>query len=286
MNINDEIIRKSVFSKNGNGRRKRSFPKCLTDEEIEYLFNKYPDALTIEECSYRLKHNINVRPVCKICGKSVKYSDQPNAAFSKTCSLECGNKFRHINKTIAIQNKYGVDNVFRLDSVKKQIENTCIRKYGKISYLATPYCQNLSHSREAIIKGINTMKAKGVFKGGTSSQEIKILDILKTKFPDVIHSYKDDILYPFNCDFYIPSEDIWIELNFHWTHGFHRFNPNDKNDIIKLEIMKSKHDRYYDRAINVWTNSDPLKLKTAIDNDLNYKVFYNENEFYEWFNKY
>ena len=35
---------------------------------------------------------------------------------------------------------------------------------------------------------------------------------------DVITQYKDD-RYPFACNFYIPSLDLFIECNYHWTYG-------------------------------------------------------------------
>ena len=44
------------------------------------------------------------------------------------------------------------------------------------------------------------------------------LFFLKERYPDVITQYKDD-RYPFACDFYIPSLDLFIECNYHWTHG-------------------------------------------------------------------
>lgn len=38
-----------------------------------------------------------------------------------------------------------------------------------------------------------------------------------------------------------------------------------------MEIEKYK---YYNSAINVWTNRDILKFNTAINNNLNYQVLY------------
>ena len=46
---------------------------------------------------------------------------------------------------------------------------------------------------------------------------LKMLKIIKGN-EDIIRQYKSD-LYPFACDFYIPSLDLYIECNYHWTHG-------------------------------------------------------------------
>ena len=50
------------------------------------------------------------------------------------------------------------------------------------------------------------------------------------------------------------------------------------NDIEKLNKWKQKNTKFYNNAIDVWTKRDQLKIKTAKDNNLNYKVFYNEEE--------
>ena len=100
-------------------------------------------------------------------------------------------------------------------------------------------------------------------------------------FPkEVIHrQYKDD-RYPFNCDFYIESEDLFIEINGHWTHGNHPFDPNDAKDVEKLKMWeeKSSNHKFYKIAIYVWTELDVLKYKTAVDNKLNYRRYYYSDE--------
>lgn len=65
----------------------------------------------------------------------------------------------------------------------------------------------------------------------------------------------------------------------HWTHGNHQFDSNDEKDLEKLAIWKekAKTSKFYQTAINVWTERDPIKLKAAQDNNLNYKVYYSYN---------
>ena len=92
---------------------------------------------------------------------------------------------------------------------------------------------------------------------------------------NVIRWYSDD-RYPFVCDFYIPSKDLFIELDKHWTHGGHAFNELDLNDISKLEEWQErvKTSKYYKNAIYTWTILDVKKAKIAKKNNLNYKVIY------------
>ena len=108
-------------------------------------------------------------------------------------------------------------------------------------------------------------------KHGVSKTELEFYKYLISKFEkdDIIYDYMSD-LYPFKCDFYIKSLDLYIELNSLWTHGGHPFNKNDNKDSAKLNLWKSKQNKYYDIAVNVWSVSDVRKRNVAKRNNLNY----------------
>jgi hypothetical protein len=91
---------------------------------------------------------------------------------------------------------------------------------------------------------------------------------------NVIRQYKDS-RYPFNCDFYIKSEDLFIELNLSWTHGKKPFT-GDSEDLKTLNIWKTKakDSAYYAGAIKTWTERDPIKFTTAKENNLKYLSIY------------
>ena len=95
---------------------------------------------------------------------------------------------------------------------------------------------------------------------------------------DIIRQYRSE-LYPFNCDFYIKSENLYIELNYSWTHGNHPFNKDNQEDQQLLESWKQRADgsNYYKAAAYVWSFSDPLKLETARKNNLNFRFIYPNN---------
>lgn len=121
----------------------------------------------------------------------------------------------------------------------------------------------------------NTMKVNKSFN--KSSVEEKMFVDLCDKYGenDVYRQYSDE-RYPFACDFYIPSEDLFIELNAHWTHGPHPFNELDCEDIKLLTLWKSKatETNMYAVAIDVWTRRDVLKQRVAKENNLNYLAIY------------
>ena len=164
---------------------------------------------------------------------------------------------------------------------------TMMKKYGVKYYALTTEFKNKWTDKNFVKnrqnKIIATKKKNGTLN--TSLVEDKLYLKLKNKYSGAIHHYTTDPRYPFECDFYIPSQDLFIELNFHWTHGLEPFNENNLKHIEKLNLWKSKNTKFYKTAIDVWTKRDPLKLETFNKNNLNYKIFYTEKEFNDWFNK-
>ena len=159
-------------------------------------------------------------------------------------------------------------------------------KYGVDNYSKTLYVDKI------VKKRYNTMKKNKSFNRRSKS-EIRCFELLKTKFPDVEHSYYDKERYPFNCDMYVPSQDLFIECHFGFAHGGEPFDSNDIKHLKEIEKCKIKQKEFrfdgkkkdgYAEKIKVWTESDPKKLKTFINNKLNYKIFYKESEFLNWFN--
>ena len=76
-----------------------------------------------------------------------------------------------------------------------------------------------------------------------------------------------------------PKYGRFLELN-------HRTNTKWSNeDLEKLEYWKSKHTKYYDIAVRVWSISDVNKRNIAEKNNLNYLEFWNINEAERWIEK-
>lgn len=161
-----------------------------------------------------------------------------------------------------IMDRFGTDNVAKLDSIQTQIRDTNIAKYGVNHPMQTDEVKELVRESK---RENNTFH--------TSSSEDALYKNLCDIFgeSDVVRQYTSDV-YPFACDFYIKSRDMYIELNASWMHGHHWFNTLTDMEII--EEWSNKHTDYYDNAILVWSDRDVLKRKTARDNRLNYVVFW------------
>lgn len=185
--------------------------------------------------------------------------------------------------------KYGVESYTETEEFKQKSKDTCLRKYGETSYMKTKEykersaktCQekygvdNFTQSKEYLEKSYKTKKEHNSFNCSKPEENfyLRLLNIFPQE--DVFRQYTDE-RYPFSCDFYIKSIDTFIELNLTWTHGYHKFNTNNEEDKNKLALWKekAKTSSYYRNAIKVWTIKDPLKQKTAKDNNLNYFVAY------------
>ena len=143
------------------------------------------------------------------------------------------------------------------------------------------------HKDEILQKQYETKKKNHSFN--SSSTEDKTFGLLKQLFneDDISHPLKpfEDERYPYECDFYIKSLDLFIECNYHWTHGGRLFDETDEGCIEQLNNWKerAKTSKYYRNAIDTWTKRDAEKMRIAQKNNLSYLVFYSFEEFYEWY---
>lgn len=150
-------------------------------------------------------------------------------------------------------------------SISIKIQNTMMSKYGYKSY-------------------VETDEAKNIWKLGTSKTEQYIFNKLKSVYTDCINGYKSD-LYPFNCDFYIPCLDLYIEYQGFYTHGDEPYDENNINHKQEVEKLKQSNSEYNNSKLYIWTIRDVLKRETAIKNNLRWLEFFNEEEFNTWFDK-
>ena len=181
---------------------------------------------------------------------NAKKSKETQEKFEQTCLKRYGNK--NINLVPEIRDKY---------------TKTLLKNYGVTNPLK---------NKEIYDKHILTMKENGSFT--TSKPEEDYYKYLLSMYDedDIIRQYSDK-RYPFNCDFYIKSEDKFIELNYHPSHNKHPFDETNEEDIKLLESLKYENSDWSNMIIDVWCNRDVHKLNTAIKNNLNYKVIYPDN---------
>lgn len=273
-------------------------------QEVKDVLSKY--GLTLHELCYKIKKDIPLSKTfkCKTCGKITMLSTR---GYKKFCNRICSNLFTNSSMQSTEKRKqtsikrYGVPYYTQTkelknfikehnDEIRSKMKTTLIKKYNVDNYSKTTECQQKVYNT----KTKNKTHTK-------SKQEEKAYNLLLTKFSknDIIRHYKSK-LYPFQCDFYIKSLDLYIEYNGYWTHGWDNnkclgsFDKSNKEHILVLQKwnkkmceinFKNQLKSQYEKAIKTWTVLDPLKLKTAKDNKLNYKVFWTVKEVEGWLKK-
>ena len=189
--------------------------------------------------------------------------------------------------------KYGEDSIFKSKEYKERIKKTFNEKYG-VDY-ATQLQKTIinSHSEEAIQKCFETQKRNKTIN--KSKEELKSYELIKNKFTDVIYQYRDKKRYPFNCDFYIPSLDLFIECQYAMFHHGRPYTGNEQ-DLEDIETLKQKSANRkqitgksktrYDSVIYIWTIHDVKKRQYAKEHNLNYLEFFTILELENWLMQY
>ena len=178
---------------------------------------------------------------------------------------------------------FGVDSYSKTTEYRTKYEQTCIQRFGVPYYTQTP---------EYLIRQYTT-KTKNK-SWNKSKPELDTKELLEKAFglDDVIYQTGKTPqlreLYPWNCDFYIKSLNLFIECQYGWAHGdkrahepYNKLNPTHQEILSKWEKKKSTH-RYYGRAIQTWTVTDPKKRKWVEEHHLNFKEFFSLKEFKQW----
>lgn len=146
----------------------------------------------------------------------------------------------------------------------------------KISIAKSGKKMSESVKQAKLAKEYQTKKKNNSFNA--SDPEKRMLEQLKLENPGktIYCQYKDKKRYPYYCDFYIVEDDLFIELNAHWTHGGKPYDPNDFwcQQQLRDWQEKAKQSQFYAVAIDTWTKRDVEKLQCAIKNGLNYKTIY------------
>lgn len=126
-----------------------------------------------------------------------------------------------------------------------------------------------------VTKQYLTRKLHNTFNTSNAEEALYKELLLENSNKTIYRQYKDD-RYPFYCDFYIVEDDLFIELNTHWTHGGMPYDPDNPLCQEQLCVWKEKAQtsKFYAQAIKTWTERDVQKLNCAINNKLNYKVIY------------
>ena len=225
---------------------------------------------------------------CKNCGKLLK-DTFCKSQLCKTCSDKSNNRAQKIKNS-----KHKISPKELKDSIEKR-RKTTFKKYGVYNISQSPQViekikksltgRTYSLNKETVlsrnIQKYITHKKNNSFKS-SMPEEFSIF-IIK-EITEVISHYSSK-KYPFECDLYLPKYDLYIELNYSWTHGGHPFNQWNEKDCNKIKEIENlaQEKAFYHNMLETWTERDPLKRETARKNNLNYLEFFTFDSFLNWF---
>lgn len=272
---------------------------------------------TLEHINKSQEHKDKVKQTClkKYGVDNYRKTKEYKQKYKKTCldkyGVDSHNKLDSCKDKArkTCLNKYGTAWYASTQHCKDQYKQTCLDKYGADNYTKTQEFQNrlidIQEKRNATIlekyntyytntdkyqeKRIKTMQQNNTCVSSKFEEDTYKLLCGKFSKNNIIRQYRSKE-YPFNCDFYIKSLDLYIECNGSWTHGkYHNkclgsFDKNNKEHINVLQQWTDKaiNSEYYKNAIYTWTELDVRKLETAKKNKLNYKIFWNIKEVKEF----
>ena len=273
-------------------------PKCIGRNKTTEEFIEQAKKVHGGRYSYnKVEYNGACVKVCIICPEHGEFWQTPDSHLRGSGCPKCADEHRNDNKKLNTGdfvkrakeihgNKYDYSKV-NYDGADTKVCIIC-PEHGE--FWQTPYKHvNIKQGcpKCAVYKRFEGRRENGTFNTSKIQDELYLR--LKEEFgeEDAKREYQDNVRYPFHCDFYIKSLDLFIELNGIWTHGFHWFDENDEDDIRQLEEWKEKsqNSKFYQNAIEVWTERDVKKREHARKNDLNYVVFWGDckNDINQWF---
>lgn len=180
--------------------------------------------------------------------------------------------------------RYGFENYSQTDEYKERYQRTCMERYGVLNSFQLDICKERRNEVLQSKYGVDyAFSNKDIQKRAleaslqSSSSKSKAEDTIYEKLcsiygeENIIRQYKSE-LYPFHCDFYIQSEDLYIEYQGSWTHGSMPYIEGDTACTQQLQLWKEKaeNSEYYKDAIETWTYRDVIKRETAHKYNLNY----------------
>ena len=245
-------------------------PKCANDKMKETNMCLYGVEYPLQ--SKKIHDKMESTNIDRYGVKNVGQSQIIQKRMKKTNMQKYGTEYAVASDVVkekikqSMLTNYGVQSPFESEIIRKKAKQKIVETYG------TEHVTKLDFVRAKIVQ---TKRENNTFH--TSKPEEQLYEMLCQHFGahDVKRQYSSD-QYPFACDFYISSRNMYVELNGLWTHDDHFFDANNPDDIAKVELWmyEAVNHPFYTSAIENWTIRDPKKQQAALSNHLNYVVFW------------
>lgn len=159
------------------------------------------------------------------------------------------------NKVQKAQQTYNDKSQKEKDKINKRRSVSCKKTWSNPNIIAKQHQTKRNNRKSRICR---------------SELEQTVYDSLIERFPDLVYDSIIDERYNFYVDFYIPSQDLFIEINGHPSHGNYPYIDGDK------QSMEESYKLYGD-WLKVYTKLDVKKNDEATKNKINYLRIYPYN---------
>ena len=263
---NNEIIKR---------RLSESYFKKNYVEIYNMICNYYNKLnITFGEMLYLILNNMETPPVCKICGKGVRFK-KISEGYSTYCSRVCigadkdvqlkrentslnKNGFRYTlcspeNRKKLIQsnlNKYGVEYPQQLDCVKQKTKDTFLKKYGVEHHLKLE--SQIKKRDVTNLKNfgkINPMQNEEIKEKSKQTNLIKYGHTSPMKNADVLNKLKSTNLKKYGVEYTFLNEETKIKSKKTILERY-GVTSYSKTDESKLRVKKTKKLRYDNENYN------------------------------------
>lgn len=115
--------------------------------------------------------------------------------------------------------RYGVEYAPQAPEVQTKQQNTLLAKYGVDNPFKSAKLMSKVDQQSRLAKAEQTKRANKTFNR-SKYEEYLYEELLNNFSAEDLYRQYQDARYPFRCDFYIKSLDLFIEVNLHW-HTIH-----------------------------------------------------------------
>lgn len=229
--------------------------------EIKYAYiNQIKEIPKCKICSNNARfyksHNRYSDTCCRECDKKLKSRTHHDIWKNYTVS----EKISRLNKAADIrEKKYGYSTPFANPAIQEKIKNTNISKYGVDNYFKTDTMKKIIKEKKEQIneKRFNTKITNGTLFASHGEKEIK--EYIESLGFKTIKTQK----YGCEIDIFIPEKNIGIEFNGSYFHSVNGINHKPINFHSNKTDIVNKHGI---RLIHIW--DDEWKYKQDIIKDI------------------
>lgn len=203
----------------------------------QHLINNYPKELTWGERLYWFYHNLNDYPKCPICNNIVGFTNF-RAGYKTYCSRKCMNndpdkkektkqtcmkKYGGVapasSKSVlkkmqdTIMEKYGVNNIQKLDSIKEKTRQTCLERYngqGNESDVLKIKYENTCYSRFSVKNPTNDPQVRQKMLDSFRKKHNVEYPVLLKSCIDGLRSFKQTITLTNHEEVIDTIGNMWV----------------------------------------------------------------------------